>query len=50
MKQDYNDRFDWTRTHGLTPSKLTGPDSAYSGGFYIFIETSDPRVPGDNAM
>ena len=35
---------------GPTPSDETGPDSAYNGDFYMFIEASDPRRAGDTAV
>ncbi|ELT93539.1 hypothetical protein CAPTEDRAFT_223854, partial [Capitella teleta] len=36
------------RLTSSTPSADTGPSSGEGGfGFFIFIETSDPRVPGD---
>ena len=41
--------FDWTLWKGATPSKETGPDRAYSGDFYLYIEASNPRRQGDNA-
>ena len=51
MIQDTNmDQFDWTRQSGKTPSGFTGPNKAYAGNHYIYIEASDPRKPGDEAM
>ena len=44
------DQFDWTRQSGRTPSGFTGPERAYTGKYYIYIEASDPRKPGDEAM
>jgi len=47
-----SDDFDWIRNSGGTPSQLTGPDTDRLGntsGYYIFIETSNPRVTGDKA-
>ena len=35
---------------GKTPSKNTGPDRAVSGEYYIYLEASDPRKPGDQAL
>ena len=49
MLQRTDDQFDWTRTDEATPSSETGPARAASGTFYIFIETSSPRVRGDAA-
>ena len=37
----------WTRNSGGTPSGGTGPSSAKSGSYYMYIETSSPRVSGD---
>ena len=50
--QDASDDFDWTRQTGPTPSTSynTGPSSASEGNYYMFIETSTPRVEGDYAM
>jgi len=45
------DEFDWTRKSGNTPSGSTGPTSgASSGSYYLFIESSSPRRPGDKAI
>lgn len=58
MEQDTRDQFDWKLGQGRTPSgqlhindnQKTGPTGGQgSSQFYIFIETSDPRVPGDQA-
>jgi len=43
------DQFDWTIHSGSTPSYPTGPDGAYHGRFYAYIEASDPRRPNDEA-
>ncbi|KAJ7394106.1 Chymotrypsin-like elastase member 3B [Desmophyllum pertusum] len=48
--QDKGDAFDWTRRSGGTPSSFTGPSSAKKGSYYIYIETSSPRRPGDKAV
>ncbi|XP_013397768.1 MAM and LDL-receptor class A domain-containing protein 1-like [Lingula anatina] len=51
--QDTKDNFDWTRQQGATPSGTTGPstDHTYKTGlgYYIYIETSSPRVVNDTA-
>ncbi|XP_044182256.1 MAM and LDL-receptor class A domain-containing protein 1-like isoform X1 [Acropora millepora] len=48
--QSSNDRFDWTQSSGSTLSSGTGPNQDVSGnGKYMYIETSYPRVQGDNA-
>ena len=48
------DDFDWTRQSGSTSSSGTGPtnDHTYgtAKGYYMYIETSLPRRPGDKAM
>ena len=49
MSQSTSDTFDWTLKSGKTPSGETGPDKAYNGGYYVFIETSNPRKFGDKA-
>ena len=49
MVQEKNDQFDWTLISGATPSDLTGPTSAASGIFYIYIEATD-RSTNDTAM
>lgn len=49
MTQDTTDQFDWTVFSGPTPSDPTGPDSAYDGTYYIYIEASDPVRPNDEA-
>ena len=46
-----NDVFDWSQVSGATPSAGTGPsDDITTGGSYMFIETSLPRVLGDSAI
>ncbi|CAF0847412.1 unnamed protein product, partial [Rotaria sordida] len=43
--------FKWERTNTGTVSSNTGPgfDHTTGSGFYVFIEASYPRVPGDRA-
>ncbi|KAL9987245.1 hypothetical protein ACROYT_G001520 [Oculina patagonica] len=50
-RQSYSDIFDWTRHTGSTPTSNTGPDGDHTTGlgYFMYIETSSPRVPGDNA-
>ncbi|EDO47787.1 predicted protein [Nematostella vectensis] len=47
------DQFDWTRDNGGTPSLTTGPSTDHTtgtnNGYYMYIETSYPRKPGDKA-
>jgi len=47
---DYVDQFDWSRTKGKTRSISTGPTEAADGRYYLYIETSEPRVEGDSAI
>ncbi|CAG5853456.1 unnamed protein product [Menidia menidia] len=56
FSQDQNDVFDWTRQNNLTNnpkrSANTGPETDRSGtkeGYYMYIEASRPRAPGDKA-
>ncbi|MTI21522.1 T9SS type A sorting domain-containing protein [Fulvivirga sp. RKSG066] len=37
------DDFNWTRRSGGTPSRNTGPSSAYAGSFYMYVEASSPN-------
>ena len=47
------DDFDWLRSKGSTGSQFTGPSidhtTSTTSGYYMFIETSAPRVKGDKA-
>lgn len=45
-----SDDFDWTLHSGSTPSSATGPQSAKSGQYYMYIEASAPRAEGDKAI
>uniref|UniRef100_A0A668ADT2 MAM domain containing glycosylphosphatidylinositol anchor 1 n=1 Tax=Myripristis murdjan TaxID=586833 RepID=A0A668ADT2_9TELE len=56
FSQDRSDIFDWTRQNHLTQnpkrSANTGPETDRSGtkeGYYMYIEASRPRAPGDKA-
>ena len=48
MIQSTQDELDWTLTRYPTPSGDTGPDAAYDGSYYIFVEASY-RADGDKA-
>ncbi|CAG2188607.1 HSPA1s [Mytilus edulis] len=50
FKDTTNDQFDWTRRTKSTPSSSTGPTGAATGDYYMYIETSSPRVFGDTAV
>ncbi len=38
--QPTNDDFDWSRNSGATPSKKTGPSSAFDGNWYLYTEAT----------
>ncbi len=40
-----NDSYDWIRISGETSSAFTGPSSAYSGSYYLYVESSYPNYP-----
>ncbi|XP_072170528.1 thyroid hormone-induced protein B-like [Diadema setosum] len=50
-RQSYSDDFDWSRNSGNTSSFNTGPsrDHTTGYGYYMYIETSYPRSPGQDA-
>lgn len=52
LQQDSTDNFDWTIWSQRTPSgeRQTGPSQAYNGNYYIYIEASNPRKQGDQAV
>ncbi|XP_072014869.1 MAM and LDL-receptor class A domain-containing protein 1-like [Amphiura filiformis] len=49
--QPQDDDFDWTRFTGSTASLYTGPsgDHTTGSGYYMYTESSDPRVFGEKA-
>ncbi|XP_077978861.1 MAM and LDL-receptor class A domain-containing protein 1-like [Glandiceps talaboti] len=51
--QELTDDFDWTRKTGATYTTGTGPSydhtTSSEDGYYVYIEASSPRVPGDKA-
>merc|ERR1712226_759419 len=47
---DKKDNFDWTLGTGSTPSEETGPSVASQGFYYMYIEASNPRKEGDEAL
>ncbi|CAH3014428.1 unnamed protein product, partial [Porites evermanni] len=49
FEQGKDDKFDWTRHSGSTPSSDTGPpfDHTTGTGYYMYIEASSPRQLGD---
>ncbi|XP_065928917.1 uncharacterized protein [Magallana gigas] len=44
------DEFNWRVQQGITSSYNTGPNGAYQGSYYAYIEASAPRVSGDRAI
>jgi len=48
-QEQSRDQFDWTVHSGATASRPTGPDVAYHGHYYAYIEASHPRRPDDEA-
>jgi len=49
VSQATDDSFDWTIFYGPTPSDRTGPDEAFRGNWYIYIDASNPRQLNDSA-
>lgn len=49
--QVHMDDFDWIWSNQSTPTVGTGPDRDHTSGtgYYVYIETSPPRKPGDVA-
>lgn len=47
------DNFDWIRSKGSTGTSFTGPSFDHTkgtrDGYYMYLETSAPRVTGDKA-
>ena len=50
VQEQDEDKFDWSIIDKGTPSSNTGPEQAYAGRHYIYIEASNPRQQYDNAM
>ncbi|XP_062589655.1 MAM and LDL-receptor class A domain-containing protein 1-like isoform X1 [Saccostrea cucullata] len=50
-QNDVFDDFDWSRMKGSTATPNTGPraDHTSTEGYYLYIESSAPRVTGDTA-
>ena len=48
--QDPGNDFDWALRSGGTPSFGTGPSSAASGSYYIYMESSYPNYPYKTAI
>ncbi len=48
--QGSGDDFDWTVYSGSTPSTATGPSSANTGSYYIYVESSNPNYPYKTAI
>ena len=49
-QEQEQDDFDWQLISGRTDSDMTGPDYAFNGNYYIYIEASKPRRQGDRAV
>jgi PKD repeat protein len=48
--QPIDDDFNWERNSGPTSSSGTGPNNAFEGNYYIFIESSSPNYPIKTAI
>jgi V8-like Glu-specific endopeptidase len=48
--QGSGDNFDWATRSGTTPSSNTGPSSANSGSYYIYMESSTPNYSTKQAI
>lgn len=50
---DGTDKFDWLRLKGSTNSQYVGPGVDHTqgkaSGYYVFMESDPPHIPGDNA-
>lgn len=46
---EFVDDIDWIRIQGGTPSVGTGPASASSGSYYLYVEATDPNFPAMSA-
>ena len=44
------DDLNWTRDASGTPSRNTGPSSAFDGNFYMYVESSSPNYPSKVAI
>lgn len=50
FSQDMEDDFDWYWHTGSTATALTGPDSAFGGSSYIYVESSSPNNPNKSGI
>ncbi|XP_062615614.1 MAM and LDL-receptor class A domain-containing protein 1-like [Saccostrea cucullata] len=50
LQNEATDTFDWSLNSDGTPTSNTGPSYAHSGKYYMYIESSSPRAPGDTAI
>ncbi|WP_040757327.1 immunoglobulin-like domain-containing protein [Winogradskyella psychrotolerans] len=48
--QSSSDDFNWTNRSGSTPSSNTGPSSADTGSYYVFMESSSPNYSTKRAI
>ena len=48
--QNTDDDFNWTTRSGSTPSSNTGPSSANSGSYYLYMESSSPNYSNKKAI